>query len=187
MMAEIEEQRQQARREALEEHTRLMGLAGTPEFRPEANMEVFNNIERVVTDWRLLKAEKEAFRTQRDAALAARTQEVLAENARLKEQVTRLSASVRQLQRIRDIWQETVEAVTGSTVAARVLDQVKALPAAIFSMTSRKARSWTAVRAGRDRSGQTTARRYRHGREPIPHCFSRPTLLPPSHIHSEVM
>lgn len=127
MMAEIEEQRQQARREALGEHTRLMGLAGTPEFRPEANMEVFNNIERVVTDWRLLKAEKEAFRTERDAALDARTQEVLAENARLKEQVTRLSASVRQLQRIRDIWQETVQAVTGSAVAARVLDQVKAL------------------------------------------------------------
>ena len=84
MMAEIEEQRQ----EALEEHTRLMGLAGTPEFRPEAKMEVFNNIERVVTDWRLLKAEKEAFRTDRDAALDARTQEVLAENVRLKEQVT---------------------------------------------------------------------------------------------------
>jgi hypothetical protein len=123
MLAEIEKQRQ----EALEEHTRLMGLAGTPEFRPEANMEVFNNIERVVTDWRILKAEKEAFRTERDAALDARTQEVMAENARLTEQVTRLSASVRQLQRIRDIWQETVEAVTGSTVAARVLDQVKAL------------------------------------------------------------
>lgn len=127
MVAEIEEQRQQARKTALEEHTRLMGLAGTPEFRPEANMEVFNNIERVVTDWRLLKAEKEAFATERDAALDARTQEVLAENARLKEQVTRLSASVRQLQRIRDIWQETVQAVTGSAVAARVLDQVKAL------------------------------------------------------------
>lgn len=127
MMAEIEEQRQEARREALEEHTRLMGLAGTPEFRPEANMEVFNNIERVVTDWRLLKSEKAAFATERDAALDARTQEVLAENARLKEQVTYLSASVRQLQRIRDIWQETVEALTGSTVAARVLDQVKAL------------------------------------------------------------
>lgn len=127
MMAEIEKERQEARREALEEHTRLMGLAGTPEFRPEADMEVYNNIERIVTDWRILKAEKEAFRTERDAALDARTQEVLAENARLKEQVTRLSASVRQLQRIRDIWQETVEAVTGSTVAARVLDQVKAL------------------------------------------------------------
>ena len=127
MMAEIEKERQEARREALDEHTRLMGLAGTPEFRPEADMEVYNNIERIVTDWRILKAEKEAFRTERDAALDARTQEVLAENARLKEQVTRLSASVRQLQRIRDIWQETVEAVTGSTVAARVLDQVKAL------------------------------------------------------------
>lgn len=125
--AEIERQRQEASKTALEEHQRLMGLAGTPEFRPEADMEVFNNIERIVTDWRLLKAEKEAFRTERDAALDARTQEVLAENARLTEQVTRLSASVRQLQRIRDIWQETVEAVTGSTVAARVLDQVKAL------------------------------------------------------------
>ena len=57
MMAEIEERRQEARKEALEEHTRLMGLAGTPEFRPEADMEVFNNIERIVTDWRILAAE----------------------------------------------------------------------------------------------------------------------------------
>lgn len=40
----------------------------------------------------------------------ARTQEVMAENARLKEQVKHLSSAVRQLQRIRDIWHEAVEA-----------------------------------------------------------------------------
>ena len=126
MMAEIEERRQEARKEALEEHTRLMGLAGTPGSvqRPTWRSSTTSSASsRTGGFWR----PKEAFRTERDAALDARTQEVLAENARLKEQVTRLSASVRQLQRIRDIWQETVQAVTGSAVAARVLDQVKAL------------------------------------------------------------
>jgi hypothetical protein len=123
LMQEIQTQRQ----EALEEHSRLMGLAGTPEFRREADMEVFNNIERIVGDWRRLKFEREAFETKRDAVLDARTQEILTENEQLKNQVYRLSGSVRQLQRIRNIWQETVRVVTGPATAEGVLERVKSV------------------------------------------------------------
>ena len=118
---------EQAKERAETEHIRLMGLAGTPEFRQEADLEVASNIRRVVQNWNVLKAEREKFNTMRDASLDERTQEILAENSALKKQVSNLMDSIRQLKRIRDIWQEAVEAVTTSDVASRVLDRVRSL------------------------------------------------------------
>ena len=74
MMAEIEERRQEARKEALEEHTRLMGLAGTPEFRQRPTWRSSTTSSASSRTGGFWRPKKEAFRTERDAALDARTQ-----------------------------------------------------------------------------------------------------------------
>lgn len=83
--------RDKALKSAQEKHRRLMGLAGTSAFEDEPDMEKFNNISRIITDWKVIRQEREAlaeerieFETHRDAVLDRRGKELRQELAETK-------------------------------------------------------------------------------------------------------
>lgn len=123
----------EAQRAAQSAHRRLMGLAGTPAFEAEPDMEKFNNISRIVTDWRLIREEKaalaserQAFDADRDTALGWHGQALRQQIDEASEEITRLKAQNLDLHRqlgawsaFRDLTREVLKALLPESLYER--------------------------------------------------------------------
>lgn len=123
----------EAQRAAQGAHRRLMGLAGTPAFEAEPDMEKFNNISRIVMDWRLIReekaklaAERREFDTHRDTALGRHGQKLRQQVRQAQEEVARLTDQNRDLHRqlgawaaFRDLTREVLKALLPATLYDR--------------------------------------------------------------------
>lgn len=112
----------EAQKAAQDAHRRLLGLAGTPTFDAEPDMEKFNNISRIVTDWRLIReekatlaAERQAFDADRDAALGRHGQELRQQIDEAREEIARLRDTARDLHRQLGVRSAFTKLTTGTS------------------------------------------------------------------------
>lgn len=128
--AETAQMREKALREAQEAahatHRRLTGLAGSPEFYAEPDMEKSNNISRIVTDWKVIRQERSQlaedkleFEKNRDAVLDRRGQELLRENSSLKDQLRIVDAFL-------ELLKKTLKAMFSDAEYKPIADKVMA-------------------------------------------------------------